>query len=177
MNLTYKIIDKNQALLERIDALARAVFPPDELIAPMQILEYGNNDARILAFFDDDTFVGFSALFSYKNLAYLGFLAIEPYLQGRGYGRAILQNLKDIYKDKIIVLEIEKLDENAPNNAQRIKRAKFYERAGFIDSGHDISYLGVTYQVYSNSLNFDIKVFKAMFEEFSKNSNFKFILN
>lgn len=180
MKLNYKILNENSNLLERIEALSKEVFPADELVAPLKINQYfcknEKSSAKMLAFFDDENFVGFSGIFEYENLIYLGFLAIEPRLQNKGYGSKILKELKEIFADKILVLEIEKIDEKAKNNAERIKRAKFYERAGFFDSLHYISYLGVTYEIYSNALNFKPDAFRKMFNDFSKKSNFSFIL-
>ena len=180
MKLNYKILNEKSELLERIEALSKEVFPPDELVAPLKISQYfcknEENSTKMLAFFDNENFVGFSGIFEYENLIYLGFLAIEPRLQNKGYGSKILKELKETFADKILVLEIEKIDENAENNAERIKRAKFYEKAGFFDSLHSISYLGITYEIYSNALNFKPDAFRKMFNDFSQKSNFSFIL-
>ncbi len=53
-----------------------------------------------LALSGQDEFVGFMVVKTYKNLAYLFFLAIDPSCRSRGYGSRAIETLKAEYPGK-----------------------------------------------------------------------------
>ena len=63
-------------------------------------------------------------------MAFVLYLAVNGEERGKGYGSQILDILKSAYVDKAIVLNIEPIDENAPNAEQRKSRLRFYNRNG-----------------------------------------------
>lgn len=202
-NLFYKKLNyKNEPEeFEKIDNLASLVFPPHELIAPTKLIQY-RKDFEILGFYKYDDFdikscadsiesiksieskipenaefIGFIALVPFLEIIYLAFFAISPKHQNKGYGSAILKALKEIYPKNQIALEAESAYENAPNLAQRLRRANFYERIGFTNSGHKSEYYGEIYDIYfspkdTSQSGFDS--FCKMFLEFSKGGKFTY---
>ena len=175
MSLDCRLVDVNSDIFTDILRLNSEVFPSNELLAPINLEKqiYSNDENfQILAFFDDDKFIGYAAIYLYKELCYLAFLAIWPQFQGFRYGSKILDILS--LKFKRIVLEIEYLDPKADDIDQRIRRSKFYQKAKFQDSAHTISYLGMKYSIYSNC-EFDFRRFIEMFELFKSKNYFEFI--
>ena len=150
----------------QVNLLAKEAFPPEEYLAPEQLLKMAEEDRFdfwILS--DGDTFVGFMVVQTYKNLAYLFFLAIDSSCRANGYGSRAIETLRVLYPDKIQVVDFEMLDESAPNNGQRIKRRQFYLKNGYKETGLFLSYLGVDYEVFCMSDHFDRQAFKDMMKE------------
>ena len=146
-------VNKNSPLLAKIDALCNEAFPPEELIAPMKLLEFSENDDKaefeLLAFLENEDFVGFAALYAYALL-------------------------REHCKDRVIVAEIEDPAAPCENREERERRAAFYARAGFKTSGNHISYVGVTYSVLFCGEGYEAATFKAMFDHFSARGHFDF---
>ena len=118
-----------------------------------------------LALTDDDTFIGFMVVQTYKELAYLFFLAIDPSCRAKGYGSRAIETLRALYPDKKQVVDFEMQDSAAPNNEQRIKRRQFYLKNGYKETGLFLSYLGVDYEVFCMGDDFEPQVFKDMMKE------------
>ena len=182
MNLTYKKVkySEDKELFLRIENLANSVFPPHEIVAPTMFRDY-ENDYVLLAFFDNDEFVGSGALVPFENIIYLAFFVVDISKQNQGYGSAILSLLKEIYKDKIIILESESIIgeafKNATNKEQRLKRAKFYEKNAFKNYKITNTYFGESYDIYANSD--DEKVvfyYKKLYEFFKSKIDFKYTI-
>lgn len=146
-----------------INALAREAFPPEEYLAPSELVkmsEAGGLDFWALS--DEDGFVGFMAVQLYDGLAYLFFLAIDGARRSKGYGGCALETLRALYPGFQQVVDFEMPDESAPNRAQRERRREFYLRHGYRETGLFLSYLGVDYEVFCMDAHFDEARFKAM---------------
>ncbi|ARQ99833.1 ribosomal-protein-alanine acetyltransferase [Campylobacter devanensis] len=174
MSLDCRLVDVNSDIFTDILRLNSEVFPSNELVAPINLSNniYANDEnLSIFSFYNDNEFVGYSAIYSYENISYLAFLAVCVKYQGRGFGGLILEILKSNFSQ--IVLEIESLDPKATDYLQRVKRSKFYNNHGFKDSGYKISYCKMTYSIYSN-FEFDSKQFIDMFNLFKSKNYFDF---
>ena len=174
MSLDCRLVDVNSDIFTDILRLNSEVFPSNELLAPINLSNniYANDEnLSIFSFYNDNEFVGYSAIYSYENISYLAFLAVCAKYQGRGFGGLILEILKSNFSQ--IVLEIESLDPKATDYLQRVKRSKFYNNHGFKDSGYKISYCKMTYSIYSN-FEFDSKQFIDMFNLFKSKNYFDF---
>ena len=88
-----------------------------------------------LAYYDDDKFVGFTYLITEGDLTFIQYIAVDSTLHSKGYGSAILSQIKALYPNNRIALNLEMLDENAENTEQRIKRRAFYDKNGYEDTG------------------------------------------
>jgi len=113
--------------------LYRSAFPKDEQF-PFFLLELSTLDknTRLLAFYEDEEFLGLCHFTSCQTTLFVIFLAVDESARGKGVGSKILQFLKGEYPDKTLCLGIEPLDETAENYAQRVSRLHFYERNGFL---------------------------------------------
>lgn len=120
---------KDRAAIRR---LYKSAFPARER-KPFFMLMQKKNQPGVLVL-DDGGFCGFVSMTRVKDILYIGYLAIAPSMRGQNYGSRILGLLKEKYPEMRIMLEIERLDENAPNREQRKRRRIFYHRNGFVSS-------------------------------------------
>ena len=92
------------------------------------------------------------------------YLAVSSKVRSRGTGSYIMQNVCRQYKDKKIVLLIERLDDKAENKEQRIARRKFYLKNGFTSS--DIFITGASGEM--EIMNFGEKVSEEAYIDLQK---------
>lgn len=131
--LEFKRADNNKALKRQVKKLYKKAFPPEERIPSFFTIckKAKNGKGELFSVFDEDTFIGLAQTVAYGNVVYLYFLAVEENLRGKGFGGLILQGLKEIYRGKKIILNIEELNPSAENYAERLKRQQFYKKNGF----------------------------------------------
>lgn len=87
--------------------------------------------AQIFTATEDDVLLGFAVVIPYEDMALVDYLAVSSKFRGKGTGTFIMQELCKHFQDKKIIIEIEKLDEEAVNTKQRVARRKFYLKNGF----------------------------------------------
>lgn len=163
MILNAEPIGAGHPLLGKIEALALEAFPPEEYLAPDRMIEMSQREQlEIWALKDGDMFVGFAVIKLYRKLAYLFFLAVEPALRSRGYGRRAVETMIAKYPYRIHTVDFEMPDESAENNAQRLRRRNFYLSCGYRETGVFLSYLGVDYEVFCMGKRFDETMFAEM---------------
>ena len=92
-------------------------------------------DINFRAYYDGEVFAGFAYFVAIGDLTYLGFIAISPDSRSKGYGSQIMAHIESCYPENRIILCIEKVNEAAENNQQRIRRRDFYLRNGYSSSG------------------------------------------
>ena len=138
MKLNTEHITENSRFWSEVNALAKEVFPPQEYLAPSKLVEMAKADNfDFLALTDNNSFVGFIVVQTYRNLAYLFFLAIVSTCRSKGYGSQA-KTLKTEYPNKKQVVDFEMRDDTADNYKQREKRREFYLR-----NGRELSYIVV----------------------------------
>ena len=123
---------------EVIDLYRRA-FPSEERIPlwHMRLMSLRRN-VRLRAWLDDGALVGLTYTVSRPTMLWLFYFAVNDAVRSRGYGSRILSHLRQEAEGRTIVLEIEPLDDDAPNIEQRRRRLAFYERGGFALTGYRI---------------------------------------
>ena len=90
--------------------------------------------AVVMAATEGEQVLGFIVLIPYKDMVMADYLAVSSKVRSRGTGSYIMQNVCRQYKDKKIVLLIERLDDKAENKEQRIARRNGdyeFRRKGF----------------------------------------------
>ena len=92
-------------------------------------------DINFRAYYDGEVFAGFAYFVAASDLTYLGFIAINPDSRSKGYGSQIMAHIENCHPKNRIILCIEKVDEDAENNRQRIRRRDFYLKNGYSSSG------------------------------------------
>ncbi|MDO4623412.1 MAG: GNAT family N-acetyltransferase [Eubacteriales bacterium] len=119
------------------------------------------------AYFDDGLFCGLSYVISNDSDAFILYLAVNDKIRSKGYGTAILENIKEKHPGKQIVLNVEPLDNHADNQVQRQKRIKFYENNNFSVTGYGMETGGDRYWIMSNKLDFDKARFRKVIARLS----------
>lgn len=166
MKLNIEKATKENPFWNQVKLLAKEAFPPEEYLSPEQLLKMSETDGFdfwILS--DEDTFAGFMVVQTYKNLAYLFFLAIDSSCRSRGYGSRAIETLRIAYPDKKHIVDFEMLDITSFNYTQRVKRRIFYLRNGYKETGLFLSYLGVDYEVFCMDDDFSQEEFKEMMKK------------
>lgn len=113
---------------------------------------------------EDSNLLGFVAVIPYKDMVMVDYLATSSKIRSRGTGSFIMNELCKMYKDKKIVLLIERLDDEATNSEQRIARRRFYIKNGFTSS--DIFISGVSGQM--EVLNYGTKITSKEYPDLQK---------
>ena len=163
MKLKTEYIMEDNRFWSEINSLAKEAFPPEEYLAPIELVKMSKeDDFDFLLLTANERFVGFMVVQTYKNMAYLFFLAIESSCRSKGYGSYAIEALKETYPEKKQVVDFEMLDEKADNYEQRKKRRNFYLRNGYKETGLFLSYLGVDYEVFCMDNEFDEEEFKEL---------------
>lgn len=166
MNLHAKRVTADFEDLESLDRVNREAFPPEERIELNRLLMMAEaNRVEFAAIYDGETFIGFYVLRIQVPIVYMYYLAIDRSKRSRGYGGQALKLLEELYPDCQIVLDLEKLDEDAENYEQRKARKLFYLHNGYYETGYYMSYLGMTFEVLCNSSSFDKESFQALLDE------------
>ncbi|WP_300724426.1 GNAT family N-acetyltransferase [uncultured Bacteroides sp.] len=74
---------------------------------------------------DDDTHIGMISVWEFPEFSYVEHLATSPKIRNKGYGKQIMEALRN-QLDGIIILEVER-----PEDEMSIRRINFYKRCGF----------------------------------------------
>lgn len=120
---------------EEIRQLYESAFPEDEK-TPWDVLmkDIGELPLDFLAYYDDDTLIGFTIVLPGKTINWLCYFAVEPEQRGKGYGQIILEMLKEQYKGRDLIVDMESPEQVCDNQEQRLHRHAFYLRNGFRDT-------------------------------------------
>ena len=98
MKLKTEYITEHNRFWSEINNLAKEAFPPEEYLAPIELVRMSKaNNFDFLLLTDDEQFVGFMVVQTHKNLAYLFFLAIDSSRRSKGYGSYAIEALKEVY--------------------------------------------------------------------------------
>lgn len=157
---------------KKIIEIYKMSFPKIERF-PSWMLRFASHFKGVhsVAFYEDDVLCGFSYFLENEDTVFILFLAVDPQIRSKGVGSGIIAWIKNACPGKTIFLDVEKPDERADNNEQRLKRIEFYRRNGILDTGNCFTYDDVTYEIlstdehlseaeYNRSLTSYFKVFK-----------------
>lgn len=132
--LTLKHITERSRDLARINQLYVQSFPANERRPLDALLQDSTGSSDFLAFYHEETFVGFACLLTWQDLSHILYFAIDAPLRGRGYGSEALAALRALKPNHRILADLEAQDPSASNNEQRKKRRRFYLRNGYAAS-------------------------------------------
>lgn len=171
--MTVKSIARGHADIQKIERLNDEAFPADERVAIHNLLDLAEAGLLELdAMYDEGGFVGFYAVIVHEKCAYVFFLAIDGKLRSKGYGRQALAAIRQKYSDRLIMLDVEPIDDSALNSEQRIKRKQFYLNNGYRETGYLLDFRGLPFEVLCTNGEFDndglISLVKAVKPEMDK---------
>ena len=132
---------------EDVSTLLVEAFPENER-PPVDFffenIKKDNNE--LITFYDENAFIGFTALAFYQDICYIFFLAVSPTKRHQGYGSQILETIKKDYQDYILLLAYEEVDHKYSNYLERVNREQFYLKHGFINNNLITDEWGVHFQ-------------------------------
>ena len=124
--------------------------------------------------------VGLSITAELDDFDWIWYLAVREICRGKGYGKKILQIVKDrcydaSYREKPVIIEIESPTQTICNNPEeRERRHKFFLDQGFRDTDVTYERAGVLYLIMSNSdLPFTKEDYNRMLETLWKESPYQ----
>lgn len=147
-----RLLSKSIPRNERIPKIAVNVLATREMI-------------NYYSFYDANTIVGLIYYMETDKLIYILYLAVNPKIRSKGYGSKILDWIKNKSNGRPLVIDLESIDESAPNIEQRIKRLNFYKKNGFILSNIVIEFRGSKYSLMSTSSNISIDDYKELIKQ------------
>lgn len=124
---------------------------------------------EVLSLTDNDDFVGLAITIMHEELVLLDYFAIDSMKRGSGYGGAALALLLERYQGKKFLLEIERPEESAINNEERVRRKKFYLNNGFSETGIDIKLFGVTMELLSYNCSLTFEEYQGLYKHILSN--------
>ena len=130
-----------------ISGLFLEAFPENER-PPLSIFlkSLKQKEITLLAFYDENVFIGFTYLAIYKDICCLYFFAVDKDHRHQSYGGQIIEFLKKEYKDYVLMLCYEEVDPKYENYEERVSRKAFYYQHGFKDNKIKTNEYGVIYE-------------------------------
>ena len=155
--ICFKKVTKQLDDYKSVKELYLSAFPAVERVPFWLLMKKSKNDgADFYAIYDEEKWIGLIYAITDGEVVYVYYYAIFEKERGHGIGVAVLDEFKNLYKDKRIFLAIEQLEEeNAPNQKQRMSRYKFYQRCGFLRLNAKIVEAKITFDVmaYGGEVN------------------------
>ena len=118
------------------------------------------------AWYDNKELCGIIYTIESEKMIFLLYFAVNAQLRSKGYGSRIIEEIKKLAEEREIILNVEKPDEYAENNSQRVQRIAFYERNGFYQSDFDLRIEGTDYLVFSTNIAPDRKEFNNILKKY-----------
>lgn len=165
MEIRAEKVKLNSAEIKRLYLDA---FPREERMPfPMMVAMSKLWNTEFWGFYDGETLCGLTYLAFNGKILFVMFLAVNESLRSKGYGSAILQEIKNRYPGKKIIITIESCDELVPDIEMRKRRKEFYLRNGFKETGYMIKLAGVVQEVIVANGEFEKKEFRSFFARYS----------
>ena len=128
--MEFAIIKKNQ--WKEFKEIYLEAFPKRER-KPYFTLYHSakKGNVKVMAATESGQFLGFSVLVPYEDMVMVDYLAVSSKIRSKGTGSFMLDQVCKQFPTQTIVLLIERLDDAAENQKQRIARKRFYLKNGF----------------------------------------------
>ncbi len=161
-----RITDRTKDISE-VKLLYETAFPENERRELIDLISEDSEGMEFYAFYEEDNFIAMLSLLSYKDITHIMYLAVKEEFRGKGYGGRILSYLREFKSSQRIIADLERINENAPNNDQRARRNAFYVKNGYRPSGVTYSWRNEEYELYVNGGEFFYEEYKAFWKHFS----------
>ena len=110
-------------------------------------------------------FIGLAMTINGEDMILLDYFAVLKTHRGEGIGLAALKELQRVYGDKGMFVEIESTYENAPNQAQRQRRKRFYLSSGLEELHVTAKLFGVNMELLGIRCQLDYDQYKAFYRD------------
>ena len=163
----------NQSIRKDIEPLFISAFPKEERPESDYFFSsFDKENNHLYGFYDKKEFVGFASVIIYKHICYIFFLAVSEEHRSKGYGSKILKEIRNLYKDSVILLCYEYVDPSYIDYENRKRREKFYMNNGFKKNPLITNEFGVIFQtayIGNKTVSFEEyqEIFKYGYGEFT----------
>lgn len=168
--MKFKKLTVNETLpdYEDIIGLYNRAFPENERI-PLNILFSLTKKEGVdfLAYYDEEKFCGLTFSLSNKDSVFILYLAVNDKIRYKGYGTAIIQDIKNIAKERSISLNVEPVLEDCKNLEERKRRIEFYRKNGIYYTGYTIILETEQYWILSSQSPFSVEEYKNLLKKMS----------
>lgn len=122
-----QVSTKDQANYAFVEELMYTAFPEQERRDTPQQRDYSDNNPIFHSniILEEEKPIGMISYWNMDGFYYIEHFAIDPALRNGGYGKCVLETIKEQLQ-KAIVLEVEE-----PNEEMSMRRINFYKRLGF----------------------------------------------
>ncbi len=143
--------------LKKIESLYIEAFPACERKPFELMVSKIGAGVEMVAIEEDGSFVGLAIMLVDRRIALLDYFAIMPEMRGKNMGSRALAALKEKYKGKVLLIEIEDTDEESENHAERVRRKGFYLRNGMVEIPYKVWFYGTKMQVLTGGKSVSAK--------------------
>ncbi|MEO1181913.1 MAG: GNAT family N-acetyltransferase [Cyanobacteria bacterium J06636_28] len=146
INFVPAAIDKENST--KLESLYQDAFPKNER-APLWFIRHKAKQSNVAfnSLYDNESWIGLLYTVEYRDILLVIYFAIDASCRSGGYGTKVLTALREDHPDKRLILNIEQIDKQADNNAQRVKRKRFYEKNGYTSTGIIVEELGQPFEM------------------------------
>ena len=174
------ILTKGKQHRSALKGLYHRAFPQNEK-KPFFLMEYKarRKQMEILSIENEEgEFLGLAIVILHRDIVLLDYFAIMENERGKGIGKQALEAIFDRYKEKRVLLEIERTDIPSENQAERLRRKKFYLSCGMGQMDYLVDLFGVDMEILTRDCHVTYPEYHAIFEtvfspSFAKNVNWK----
>ena len=143
-------------------------FPKKERMPfPLMVAMSKLWNTQFLSFYDGDIPCGLIYFALNNKMLFIMFLAVDSSLRSKGYGSAVLREIKNRYPDKKLIVSIEPCDDSAPDLELRNRRKAFYLSNGYQETGYMMKLNGVVQEILIFNGKFIKKEFRTFFAAYS----------
>lgn len=139
--------------IPKIRRLYRSAFPRAERKPFWLIQGRSKKGAMEILTIEENGFAGLAIMMYHKENVLLDYFAVEEEKRGCGTGAKALHMLKEKYKDKRFLLEIELPD--GKDDEIKIRRKNFYLRNGMGETGQKVILFGVPMEILTTGFDID----------------------
>lgn len=116
----------------KVEKLQQSAFPPEENYPMDELLALSQSEhIEYKSFWEKGSLMGLLFYNVGNTSIYLFYLAIEEAFRSKGYGKRLLEWLRENYPNKSVIANIEPIGQGAENEEQRVRRFSFYKKNGF----------------------------------------------
>ena len=165
--MVFLVENSSATRTEQIRLIYESAFPPDERMPFERILQ--RRDGGVMQLLsvegEDGELLGFANISLCLDVVALNYLAILPEKQGKGYGPAVIDLLRERYPDRSVIIDIEDDAVESDNPEQRIRRRAFYERLGFSAMPFRVTIFGVPSVIMSSGRHYTFEEYTDIFSQ------------
>ncbi len=144
----------------RFVALYHEAFPLCER-TPMCVLRHAARKGLVeLLNIEEEGFAGIAVVLLSEDKVLLAYVTIEPSRRGRGLGSKALSVLRERYRGRRLVVEIESPEDG---DMYKLRRKRLYLRAGYVDTGLRVRFNGVKMEILCMGGMMDYAAYKNIY--------------